>query len=201
VTIMIKKVPSGADDGAGRYEAFIARRSIRKAGTALILMSLMIFAGSAITSAAGKVPDACGLLSRAEIQSALGAAPAGMVRAITFRQGTTSLCQGRIGGVTLTVRISARSTRDSDDEAAIGQMIIAGGGKVNTVRTGGMTCTTILPAAPMAAEYGYDSLCTLDAGEREVAVQTETHDLDALVPVAKLAPLVGVAAMRLAGSR
>ena len=162
------------------------------------LASLGLFANPC--AAAATFPDACNLLSRAEIQAILGAPLTGMDKAVTFRGATTSLCQGRIGEVTLTVRISRRSAQDSDNEATIGQMIVAGGGKVETVRTGGTACATIVPAAAMATEYGYDSMCTISLGEREVAVQGETHRLDALIPAAKLRPLETLAARRLAGS-
>jgi hypothetical protein len=151
--------------------------------------------------AAEVVPDACGLLSRAEIQAVLGARPIGMEHAVKFRGGTTSLCQGRIGELTLTVRISMRSAQDSANEASIAQMITAGGGTVETIRTGATACTTIVPANAMAAEYGYDSMCTMNLGGREVAVQAETHRSDALVPAAKLRPLVTLAAKRLDGTR
>jgi hypothetical protein len=53
----------------------------------------------------------------------------------------------------------------------------------------------------MALEYGYDSMCTVSLGEREVAVQAETHRLDALIASAKLRALVALAAKHLTGAQ
>jgi hypothetical protein len=193
---MIKMLVGGRPGYLKDIVRCFAARPILKTAPALIGLL-------AINSclAAEIVPDACGLVSRAEIQSALGSSPAGMDHAVTFRGGSTSLCQGRIGQVTLTVRVSVRSEQDSDNEATIAQMIITGGGKVETVITGAAKCTTIVPAATMAGEYGYDSMCAISLGNREVAVQAETHRLDDLIPVAKLRSLVMLAAKRLTGRR
>jgi hypothetical protein len=181
-------------DNAWRF----AVRGILKLTTALISLGLAV---ANPTLAAEVIPDACSVLPGAEIQAVLGKPPIGMDHAVTFRGGTTSLCQGRLGEVTLTVRISMRSAQDSANEGTIAQMIIAGGGKVETVKTGATVCTTIAPAPAMASQYGYDSMCSIALGEREVAVQAETHRLDALIPAAKLRTLVGLAAKHLTGTQ
>jgi hypothetical protein len=160
-------------------------------------IAVAILAGIDFSYAAEKMPNACGLLSPIEIQQVLGAMPIGMDHALAFRGGSTSLCQGRLGAVTLTIRVSISSTQDRTNEAIIAQMIKAGGGKVDTLNASDTSCTTIVPAPAMAAEYGYDSMCTIRAGDREIAVQAETHQLISLVPAMKLHTLVVLAARHL----
>ena len=101
----------------------------------------------------------------------------------------------------LTVRVSMRSDRDRVNETAIAQMITAGGGKIATVTSAGMTCTTIVPSAAMAAVYGYDTMCSTTVGERELAVQAESHKLSLQLSAAKLRPLAELAAKRLVSQR
>lgn len=112
-----------------------------------------------------------------------------------FRGGCTSLCQGRVNGAAVTVRISVESEQDSANERAIAQMISDSGGKVETATTEGMTCTEIVPSAAMS-DYGYDSMCEVKAGSHTLAVQASTHDRKAIVPVAALQELVTLAARR-----
>lgn len=165
------------------------------------VLFLLLFIPTFICQAGDNAPDACKLISRREIQTILGAAPSGMDRATNFRNATTSVCEGQLGAAALMIRASMRSAQDRENEAAIEQLIIAGGGKVNRVTTEGSACTTIVPAAPMAAEYGYDALCTINSGELEVAVQSESHQLGALIPIDKLRSLVALAAKRVHGQQ
>jgi hypothetical protein len=162
-----------------------------------LFITVAILTAMDFSYAAEKVPNACHLLSPIEIQDVLGVMPIGMDQPLGFRGGATSLCQGRLGAVTLTVRVSIRSRQDQENEAIIAQMIRAGGGTVDTLNQGDTTCTAIIPSPAMAAEYGYDSMCTLNAGDREIAVQAETHQLISLVPAVKLHKLVILAVSHL----
>jgi len=161
---------------------------------AIMIVLASLAAGTRIAAAAG-LADACGWLTRAEIQHAIGGTAAGFDHPTTFRGGSTSLCQGQVSGATVTVRVSAESKEDSANERAIAQMISDSGGKVETQTMEGMTCTKIVPSAAMSA-YGYDSMCEIKAGSHTLAVQASTHDQKAIVPVAALQELVKLAARR-----
>jgi hypothetical protein len=150
--------------------------------------------GKRVAGAAG-MANACSLLTLGEIQHALGGAVTGFDHATAFRGGSTSMCQGQVSGATVTVRVSAESQQDSANEQTIAQMITSSGGKVETERTEGVTCTTIIPTAAMS-DYGYDSMCEVKADSRTMAVQASTRDQKAIVPVAALRELVKLAARR-----
>src|SRR5271154_6608109 len=111
-----------------------------------------------IVHAAEIVPDACRLLTTSEIHEAAGGSVTGFGSASTLRGGTSSLCQGRAGGAMTTIRVSEQAGQDAQNEQIIRRMITANGGKVATVQTGAVACTTIVPAPAMAVEYGYDSM-------------------------------------------
>lgn len=164
----------------------------RTAGMVIILIS--IETGMKVAGAAG-MGNACGLLTRREIQHALGGAVTGFDHATAFRGGSTSMCQGQVSGATVTVRVSAESEQDSANERAIAQMITNSGGKVETETTEGVTCTEIVPSAAMS-DYGYDSMCEVKADSRTIAVQANTRDQKAIVPLAALRELVKLAARR-----
>ncbi|MGA2411370.1 MAG: hypothetical protein ABSG46_13400 [Candidatus Binataceae bacterium] len=100
----------------------------------------------------------------------------------------------------VTIRVSEQSDQDDQNESIIEQMISEGGGKVETVRTGPAACTTIVPAPAMAAEYGFDSICSIRLNGVEVAVQAATHKQAAMAPVAGLRRLLMIAAQRINGS-
>ncbi len=89
---------------------------------AIMIVLASLAAGTRIAAAAG-LADACGWLTRAEIQHAIGGTAAGFDHPTTFRGGSTSLCQGQVSGATVTVRVSAESKEDSANERAIAQMI------------------------------------------------------------------------------
>lgn len=146
--------------------------------------------------AAEGVPDACKLLSRAEIQSAIGGPATGFEHATTFRNGSTSMCQGSIGGAAVTVRVSIASEEDRANEQTIAQMMSKSGGRVETETAGAVTCTTMIPP-PSMLEYGYDSMCRISQSGREVAVQASTRNRNAIVDAARLRQLVTLAAARL----
>ena len=160
-------------------------------------IGVIVLAMPAIVHAADGIPDSCRLLNQAEIRNAMGGKVSGFKAPSTFRGGSSSLCQGRAGGAVLTIRVSEQSKQDDQNEGVIEQMISEGGGKVETVRTGAVACTTIVPAPAMAADYGYDSLCAISEGGREIAVQAATHDQAEIAPVAQLRRLVLIAAQRL----
>ncbi|HTT76248.1 MAG TPA: hypothetical protein VMF50_09765 [Candidatus Binataceae bacterium] len=175
----------------------------RKVGIVAALMrAVLVLVCAAAVSKAGaaeRVPDACGLLSRTEIQRAIGGTAAGFNHATTFRGGSTSMCQGNIAGATVTVRVSIESKQDEANEQTIAQMMSSSGGKVETVTAGAVTCTTITPPRSMVA-YGYDSMCRISQGWREVAVQASTRDRKAVVAITPLRQLVTLAARRLSAA-
>ncbi|HUN56743.1 MAG TPA: hypothetical protein VMU41_01390 [Candidatus Binataceae bacterium] len=146
--------------------------------------------------AAESLPDACGLLSRAEIEHAIGGPATGFDHATTFREGSTSICQGSAGGATVTVRVSIESEQDEENERTIRQMMRSSGGKVETERAGAVTCTTTIPPESMM-QYGFDSMCRVSEGGREAAVQASTRERKNMVPVADLRRLVILAGNRL----
>lgn len=146
--------------------------------------------------AAESVPDACKLLSRMEIQREIGGTATGFEHPTTFRNGSTSMCQGSVGGATITMRVSIESKEDMANEQTIAQMMSASGGEVETVTAGAVTCTTMAPPQSMM-EYGYDSICRISHSGLDIAVQANAHDRKAIVPVARLRPLVTLAAGRL----
>jgi hypothetical protein len=162
---------------------------------AKIAMTLVYAALAVNVGTAEGIPDACKLLSHAEIQSAFGVTATGFEHATTFRDGSTSICQGSVGGATVTLRVSIESEQDSANERTIGQMMSGSGGEVDTVTTGAVTCTTMVPPQSMV-EYGFDSMCKISQGGREVAVQASTRDRKAIVPVTALRQLVTLAGSR-----
>jgi len=86
-------------------------------------MSVVCAALAVNAGAAESIPDACRLLSRAEIQGAIGGTATGFEHATTFRDGSTSICQGSVGGATITVRDSIESKQDNANERTIAQMM------------------------------------------------------------------------------
>ena len=158
-------------------------------------MSVVCAALAVNAGAAESIPDACRLLSRAEIQGAIGGTATGFEHATTFRDGSTSICQGSVGGATITVRDSIESKQDNASERTIAQMMSSSGGDVETATTGAVTCTTTVPSQSMM-EYGFDSICKIGQDGREVAVQASTRDRKAMVPVKALRQLVTLAGNR-----
>src|ERR1700728_4525243 len=94
LTVDIRRIRSGRD-------------SVRTAARMLIGVACVALAVNPAT--AETVPDACKLLSRMEIQREIGGTATGFAHATTFRNGSTSMCQGSVGGATITVRISIES--------------------------------------------------------------------------------------------
>jgi hypothetical protein len=166
-------------------------------GTAVrIMIAVVGVTLAANAGAAGSVPDACRLMSRGEIQRAIGRTATGFEHATTFRNGSTSMCEGNVGGATVTLRVSIESEQDRANEQTIAKMISSSGGQVKTVEADGVACMTVIPPASMM-EYGFDSMCKVNRDGREVAIQSSTHERQAMVPVARLRPLVTLAADRL----
>jgi hypothetical protein len=160
-------------------------------------MSVVYAALVANAGAAENIPDACSLLSRAEIQGAIGGTATGFEHATAFRDGSTSMCQGSAAGAAITVRVSIESKQDRANEQTIARMMSSSGGEVETATAGAVTCTTMVPPQSMM-EYGFDSICKISQDGREVAVQASTRDRKAMVPVRALRQLVTLAGNRFA---
>lgn len=158
-------------------------------------MSLAWAALAMNVEAADRIPDACVLLSRAQIQSVVGGTARGFEHPTTFRDGSTSICQGSVGGATVTVRVSIESEQDRANEQTISRMMSSSGGEVKTVTMDGVTCTSMVPPQSMI-EYGFDSMCKISKDGREVAVQASTRDRKAMVLVTALRKLVTLAGNR-----
>ena len=161
--------------------------SLRALGVAAAASTIAFVSSAFVTSSAQPLPAACSLLTRAEIQSAIGAtgpmAPAG------------PFCQGQSQNRRVVLRIAHRAIAEDTETRGI-QAFRNMGGVVDVRRDGDITCSTAIPPASMAAQVGYNTTCSVRHANVVAAIEVAAPTQATMVSIARLRPLADILAGR-----
>jgi len=138
--------------------------------------------------------QACGLVTAAELQSALG----GAVTLKAGSLGTAQTCSGETPTATVLVRLFKRTgdPTGKTEQAGI-DALRKMGAQVEVKATGGISCMTAAPPAKMAA-MGFGTTCTVTIKSPTIAViEITAKNQKDMVPMEKLRAVAEKMASRL----
>jgi hypothetical protein len=138
-----------------------------------------LFPASALAEGDG---PACGLLTPAEVETALGA------RISSFTEGAGGLCSAAGPAVTVMLRMAKKGAapgREAKGIAVAKQM----GAQVDVQTFGATTCSTLVPPPQMAQAMGFNTTCSIDKGDRVAAVEVTAKSQANMVSIEKLRAL------------
>jgi hypothetical protein len=135
----------------------------------------------AIASAGGD-SKACGLLTPAEVEAALGA------KVSTFSERANGFCYASAPTVTVMLRV-ARKGGASGREAKGIEMAKQMGAQVDVQKFGATTCSTLVPPASLVQAMGFNTTCSIDKGDSVAAVEVTAKTQKDMVSIERLRPL------------
>jgi len=136
--------------------------------------------------AAGK---ACALLTQAEIETALGT---------TLPKLTPSgpFCMAKGSTVSVTVRLAKQTGAPGNEEKGL-EMMKQMGVQVEVKKFGPITCSTLTPPANLAAQFGFNTTCSVIKQGTVAAIEVAAPSRQNMAPIEKLRPLAEKMAGRL----
>jgi hypothetical protein len=165
---------------------------VRKRWVMVVASSLWLGAGGLGSAQTG--PSACGLLTAAELEAALG----GKAGALSgSSQGTSRICTGTVGRTTVMIRVAERSPEDTGERERKGLEIARKmGAQVEVQKEGELTCSTLIPP-PGTPQMGYNTTCTLLREGLVVGVEVTAQSRQDMAAIPAVKELVQKARSRL----
>jgi hypothetical protein len=125
---------------------------------------------------------ACGLLTSAEVEAALGA------KVSNFTVGAGGFCYASAPTVTVMVRVAKKSAASGREAKGI-EMAKQMGARVDVQKFGATTCSTLVPPANLVQAMGFNTTCSIDKGDSVAAVEVTAKSQANMVSIEKLRPL------------
>ncbi len=140
-----------------------------------------------LAAAAAGANKACGLLTAAELEGALGDKVSAMAETKTGNPDE-QVCTGKTSKASILLRI-AKGGGNSGDAAAKGVDIAKNMGAQVDVKTfGPITCSTFIPPQNLE-QYGFNTTCSVTKGAQVAAVEVTAKSRNDMLPIDKLRPL------------
>lgn len=165
----------------------------RRAATAVSSLVVAIVMAGRVGVAQAPSNKACGLVTDADLQAALGSRVALQAGSL----GNVQTCSGETPAARVLVRFFTRSGDPSGNREKAGiDAIRKMGAQVEVKSAGGITCMTAVPPANMAA-MGFGTTCTVTSKAPMFAVIEVTAKTQKdMVPIEKLRPVAEKIATR-----
>jgi len=152
------------------------------------IMVLVLAGTLAGAGTAGAANRACGLLTAAELESAVGGKVSGLSQGGAGVAGV-EMCSASTPAASILLRIAKSSGRPSGEAERAGLEIARKMGAEVEVRTfGPVTCSTIVPPQSMA-DYGFNTTCSVVKAGQVAAIEVNAKSRKDQVPIEKLRPL------------
>jgi hypothetical protein len=162
----------------------LKRSLVVLAGVPATLLALL----AAAPPLAAQANKACGLLTAAEIESALAAKPS------AFREGAgtgavskadAQLCTAETPTATVLLRWAKKSGPTSDNAAKGVAMAKQMGAQVEVKTFGPITCSSLIPPKTLE-QYGFNTTCSVDKGNEIAAVEVTAKTQKGMVSIENL---------------
>ncbi len=158
------------------------------------LATIVLVAAAGLSPADAGQGGACRLLQPTELESALGGKAAGLAPASL---GPADACTGHVGTRTVLIRVAERRGDPGGAMERQGIEVARKQGiQVDVKREGDLTCSTMVPPAPLA-RMGFNTTCSIFRGGRVVAVEVTAPSQKEMAPMDVVRTLVEKAVARL----
>ena len=147
--------------------------------------------------AAGAEDKACGLLTAAELESAVGGKVSGLSGS-GLTGANAHICTGHTPTATVVLRMGTRSASDGKEsgKASKGiEMVRKMGVQVDVKTFGPVTCSTMIPPKNLE-QYGFNTTCSVVKGATVAAIEVGAKAQKDMVSIDKLRPLAEKMASR-----
>jgi hypothetical protein len=172
----------------------------------VLLIAALAAAVASGAQAFASPPDAnkaCGLLTAAELESALGSkvtdlkqsGVAGAASPTPASPAGASFCSAETPTAKILLRVAKKTGNDSGAEAKGLEIAKKMGAQVDIKTFGPITCSSMIPPKSLE-QYGFNTTCSVNKGTEVAAVEVTAKSQKDMISIDKLKPLAEKMAAR-----